>query len=90
MEFHPTNTKETFMATEMESNIYKQSATYKHFVALYNLRALAEWSVNEKAYTIIKKAITELSKLESADFAEDSNGKLIRELLPISKPSYKD
>ena len=76
------------MTTEAESNLYKQSATYKHFVALYNLRALSDWAVNENAYKKIMKAMELISDLSSEDFAEDPNGHLIRELLPYSKPDW--
>lgn len=78
------------MATEAESNLYKQTATYKHFEVLHNLCALAEWAVNEDAYRIIKNAIKELNKVSSRDFAEDSDGHLIRSLLPYSRPDWKD
>lgn len=78
------------MATEAESNLYKQSATYKHFVVLHNLRALSDWAVNENAYKAIKKAMSLLNKLESSDFAEDSDGKIIVDLLPPYKPEWKD
>lgn len=78
------------MATEQESALYKQSATYRHFVVLYNLRALSDWTVNEDAYKAIKKAMSLLNKLESSDFAEDENGKVITELLPAYKPEWKD
>ena len=77
------------MATEMESALYKQSATYHLFTVLYNLWALSSWAVNEDAYKKIKKVIELLSELSSEDFAEDSEGHLIRELLPYSKPEWK-
>ena len=77
------------MATELESNLYKQSATYKHFVVLHNLNALASWSVNKNAYDIIMKAIKDLSSLESRDFGEDHDGKLIQDLIPTSKPEWR-
>lgn len=77
------------MATEIESNLYKQSATYKHFVVMHNLRALASWAVNEKAYKHIMNAIDELNSLESLDFGEDNDGKLKRELLPTSQPKWR-
>lgn len=78
------------MATELESNLYKQTATYKHFEVMYNLRALETWAVNETAYKIIKKAIHDLNKLCSEDFGEDRNGKLVRDLIQKSKPIWKD
>ena len=78
------------MATEAESNKYKQSATYKLFEVSYNLRALETWVVNEKAYNLIKQAIVAVNQLDSIDFAEDRNGNVIDELLPFSKPDWKD
>ncbi len=77
------------MVTELESNLYKQSATYKHFIVLHNLNALASWSVNKNAYDIIMKAIKDLSSLESHDFGEDHDGKLIQDLIPMSKPEWR-
>ena len=77
------------MATEAESNKYKQSATYKLFEVSYNLRALENWTVNEKAYNLIKQAIAAINQLDSIDFAEDRNGNIIREMLPPSKPDWK-
>lgn len=77
------------MATELESNLYKQSATYKHFVVLHNLNALASWSVNKNAYDIVMKAIKDLSELKSYDFGEDRNGHLIHDLIPASKPEWR-
>ena len=77
------------MATELESNLYKQSATYKHFVVLHNLNALASWSVNKNAYDIVMKAIKDLSELKSYDFGEDHNGNLIHDLIPVSKPEWR-
>ena len=71
------------MTTEIESNLYK------HFVVMHNLRALASWTVNEKAYKHIMNAIDELNSLESLDFGEDNDGKLIRDLLPISQPEWR-
>lgn len=78
------------MPTEAESNLYKQSATYKHFEVVHNLRALVSWAVNEKAYKIVTKAIRDLETLDNWDFGEDSDGKIHRELLPLSKPDWKE
>ena len=77
------------MATEAESNLYKQSATYKHFLVMCNLRALADWAVNEEAYKKIQKALELMNSLSSEDFAEDANGNIIRALVPSSKPDWK-
>lgn len=77
------------MATEAESNLYKQSATYKHFEVMHNLRALSSWAVNEKAYKAVMNAIRALEKLDSYDFGEDSEGKLQKELLPSYPPDWK-
>ena len=77
------------MATEAESNLYKQSATYKHFLVMYNLRALADWAVNEEAYKKIQKALELMNSLSSEDFAEDANGNIIRALVPSSIPDWK-
>lgn len=74
------------MSTEAESNLYKQSATYKHFEVLHNLRALASWAVNENAYSIIVNAIKQLNTLDSCDFGEDHDGKVKYELIPASQP----
>lgn len=69
------------MANDAESYRYKQSATYRLFCVLYDLRALRDWSVNEKALHIIERSISELNKLQSVDFAETEDGYIIRELL---------
>lgn len=66
------------MSCDAESYRYKQSATYRLFCVLYDLR---DWSVNEKALHIIERSISELNKLQSVDFAETEDGHIIRELL---------
>lgn len=69
---------------------YRQSAVYAHFSVLMDMRFLLNRCVDEASYKKIKKAMSLLSGLSPESFAEDRDGKIKPELVPLCTPIWKD
>jgi len=77
-------------ATFMTETEYRQSAVYRLFDVKCKLGGLMHHAVNANAYSKIKGALKELNTLSPADFAEDEDGNLIKDLLPLGRPVWID
>lgn len=69
---------------------YKQTATYRKSNVRWELDFLACRCVNEDAYNKIKAAMFLIRNLKSEDFAEDTNGNIIQDLVLTCRPEWKD
>jgi hypothetical protein len=63
--------------SDFNSIEYKQSATYKQFAILYDLKILDEKVVSKEARDTIHKATELINTLKPSDFREDHNGRFM-------------
>lgn len=68
---------------------HRQTATYKQFTCLMDIRYLMSRCVDEKAYKELKKAMKIINSINPEAFAEDKDGNIIRELIPACRPHWK-
>lgn len=57
------------------STEYRQSATYKQFAILYDLKILDEKAANKETRDTIHKVTDLINTLKPSDFREDHNGR---------------
>lgn len=74
----------------MTETEYRQTAVYRLFDVECKLGGLMHHAVNANAYSKIKGVLKELNTLSPEDFAEDEDGNLIRDLLPLGRPVWID
>ena len=74
---------------EQKDYQYRQTAVYKQFTCLKDIRFLMNRCVDEESYKTLKKAMAMIDSISHEAFAEDKDGNDIEDLIPTNRPEWK-